>query len=204
MSWIRSRDRRTAQRLAVVGGYRFPAGVRHRFTVAHGDLDTAAVALVEDAARQWFRLAVRHPRAGLSMPSVVVGDLWRELVRDTRDYAEFCAAAFGRPWPRPPESDNDRPARLAATFRWAQQDESCPPEALPLLFRVDREMDVEGGGHYLADCGGRGVCHELPGAICLRHVAGVRSTRRWPGRLGNASLPPGAGTGGDLGGGFGP
>ena len=201
MSWLRSRDRRRA--VAAVAGYRFPAGVRHRFSVTHDDLDAAAIARVEDAARQWFRLAGRHPRAEMSMPSVIVDDLWREMVRDTRDYAEFCAAAFRRPMPRPAESGPARPARLATTFRLAQEDESCPPDVLPLLFRIDRELGVAGGGHYLADCGGRAVCHEMPGAVCLTHVAGIKPERRWPGGLGSTYTPPGADTGGDLGGGFG-
>jgi hypothetical protein len=189
MSWIRIRDRRTAQRIAVVDGYRFSAGVRYRFSLVHGELS-----LVAEASRQWFRLAARHPRAELSMPSVVVDDLWREMVRDTRDYSSFCGAAFGRPFPRPPAPEADRPARLVTTLRLAQEDEGCPPEALPLLFRIDRELGVKGGGHYLADCGGRDDCHELPGATCLRHITGTRGGRRWPGRL---LQPPG----GDLGGG---
>jgi hypothetical protein len=184
MSWIRPGDRRTARRLAVVGGYSFPAGVRHRFSLAHGDLDPAAVALAQSACRQWFRLAARHPSAHLSMPSVVVGDLWQEMIRDTRDYAEFCAAAFGHLFPRPPEAGADRPSRLATTFRLAQEDENSRPEALPLLFRVDRELGVPGGAYYLADCGGGpDVCHEMPGATCLRHVTGVKYPRRWPGRF---------------------
>lgn len=189
----------------MVDGYSFSAGVRHRFTLAHGDLDTAAVALVQEACRQWFRLAARHPTAHLSMPSVVVDDLWREIVRDTRDYAEFCDAAFGRPFPRPSEAGADRPARLATTFRLAQRDANCPPDALPLLFRVDRELGVPSGGHYLAECGGGpAVCHEMPGATCLRHITGVKYPRRWPGRFEGSSEPPGAGTGDLGGGGYGP
>jgi|tagenome__1003787_1003787.scaffolds.fasta_scaffold20947619_1 hypothetical protein len=185
MSWLRFSDRRSAQRLAVVDDYRFPAGVRHRFTVEHGDLDTAAVILVEDATRQWFRLAVRHPKAKLSMPSVVVDSLWHEMVLNTRDYAEFCDAAFGHFLHHVPESAMipaaaaaNRTTRLADTFHLAQEDESCRPEVLPLLFRVDRELEVKDGRHYLADCGGRGECYDLPGAICLQHVTGMDKPRR--------------------------
>jgi hypothetical protein len=189
VSWIRPRGRRIARRLAAVDDYRFPAGVRHRFIVRHGELDTGGIALVEDATRQWFRLAARHPRAELVMPSVIAGDLWRETIRDPRDCASLVL-----PLQHPP-----RPAGLARTFHLAQEDEPGRPEALPLLFRVDRELNVPGGRHYLADCGGRGDCHELPGAICLRHVAGMdRGTRR--------PLPVWVDTGGDagFGGGFGP
>jgi len=188
----RAPDRRTGRRLAVVAGYQFPAGVRHRFAMAHDHLDIAATARVQEAARQWFRLAVRHPRAELAVPSVVVDDLWREMLRDTRDYDEFCARAFRRPLPRPAEPGADRPARLATTFRMAQEDESCPPGGLPLLFRIDREVGLPGADHYLADCGGRAVCHELPGAICVRHIAGVKTESRWLGRLRMMFQPPGA------------
>jgi hypothetical protein len=199
MSRPRARDRRIAHRLAAVDGYRFPAGVRHRFAVSHDYLDTFAVARAQDAARQWFRLAARHPRAELAVPSVVVDDLWREMVRDTRDYAEFCARALRRPLPRPAEYGADRPDRLATTFRLAQEDEGGPPGALPLLFRVDRELGVPGADHYLADCGGRAVCHELPGAICLRHIAGVKTGGRWLSRLRTMFDSPGGGTGGGFG-----
>ncbi|XVU23722.1 hypothetical protein ACQPZJ_41785 [Actinoplanes sp. CA-054009] len=199
MSWLRSRDRRTAERLAIVDGYRFPAGVRHRFTVDHGDLDGAGVALVEDAARQWFRLAVRRPKARLSMPSVAVDALWQEMTRDTGDYAGFCEAALGHYLQHTPESALTRSAataHLAETFRAAQQDEGCRPDALPLLFRVDHQLRIGNGHHYLADCGGRGQCHELPGATCLRHVAGTENPRRWrpdPRRDSPSIDDPGAG-----------
>jgi hypothetical protein len=209
MSWIRSRDRRSAQRLAVIDDYRFEAGVRHRFATEHNGLGAAEVVLVQDAARQWFRLAVRHPKAKLSMPSVVVDDLWHEMVLDTRDYAAFCDAAFGHFLHHTPESAmtpaaaaGNRTARLAETFHFAQQDETCPPAVLPLLFRVDQELKVKGGRRYLADCGGRGECYELAGATCLQHLAGMdRATRRQPGHKGGAPLPGEANAGG--GGGIG-
>ncbi|MEV4347861.1 hypothetical protein AB0J83_25680 [Actinoplanes sp. NPDC049596] len=204
MSWIRSRDRRTAQRLAVVDGYRFTAGVRHRFAVEHGDLDAAGVALVEDAIRQWFRLTARRPRARLSMPSVAVDELWNAMVLDARDYAQFCDKAFGHFLAHTPESAltatavaAHRTGHLADTLRLAQQDEGCRPEMLPLIFRVDRQLDIKAGRHYLADCGGRGECYEVPGALCLRHVAGMENPKRWrPDRRGGGPPADGLITGG--------
>jgi hypothetical protein len=214
MRWIRSPHRRTADRLAVVDGYRFPTSVRQRFAMQRSGLATGDVDRVEDATRQWFRLAVRHPRARLSMPSVVVDDLWHELVLHTHDYAEFCEAAFGRFLHHVPESAMtpaaaaaNRFADLAATFRLAQQDEGCRPDALPLLFRIDRELAVDGARRYLADCGGRGECHELRGTVCLQHITGVgRATRfhRADGsapRDGCASAGIGPGCGAGCGGG---
>src|SRR3954451_8319251 len=83
--------------------FQFPRSVRQRFALQHLQLAGDDLTLVESAARQWFRLAARHPRAQLSMESVLVDDLWRELVRRTRDYATFCDTAFGRFLPHDPE-----------------------------------------------------------------------------------------------------
>jgi hypothetical protein len=43
---------------------------------------------------------------------------------------------------------------------------------LPLLFRVDKSLGIQGGNRYLADCGGRGECFEVSGHTCLQHLAG--------------------------------
>jgi hypothetical protein len=148
--------------------------VRQRFSQAHGSLNEGDIATVEAATRQWFRLAARNPRVPLAMPSVVVDDLWHEMVLHTREYAEFCDAALGRFLHHVPETDGrDRGARLQQTLRLAQADEGLDETALPLLFRVDRDLGIAGGGHYLADCGGRGQCFGATTALCLRHVTGT-------------------------------
>jgi len=169
----------TARRVAAVDAYQFPSSVRQRFALVHHTFTLEQIATVEAATRQWFRLAARRPKAALSMPSVIVDDLWHEMVLHTRDYAAFCDAALGRFLHHVPESAMTGPdaaanrgKTLRATFELAQQDEKCGPTGLPVLFRVDRDLAVEGGRHYLADCGGRGQCHSVPGVVCLQHVRG--------------------------------
>jgi hypothetical protein len=179
------RVRRSGRRVSVVDAYEFPSGVRQRFALQHGELSGDALRSVEGAARQWFRLAARHPKARLAMPSVVVDEFCREFLLHAREYADFCAAAFGRP--ALPVAGS-RPGELAATFRYAQEDEPREPGSLPALFRVDREVAVAGGRHYLADCGGRGICYELKGTVCLQHLAGAGRARtggRWDVPRGN-------------------
>ena len=96
-----------------------------------------------------------------------------------REYAAFCDAALGRFPHRTPGpamtadgAAENRSGTLRATFRYAREDEPGGAGPLPLLFRVDQELAVAGGRHYLADCGGRGVCYELKGTICLQHLGG--------------------------------
>src|SRR3954451_1279371 len=104
MMVLRLRSRTTARRLEVIDTYAFPASVRSRFALQYQSLSAEEVRTVEAATRQWFRLAARHPKAKLAMPSVVVDELWHELVLHTRDYAEFCTTAFPRFLHHTPES----------------------------------------------------------------------------------------------------
>jgi hypothetical protein len=97
------------------------------------------------------------------------------------------------------------PGELAATFRFAREDEPRDAGLLPALFRVDREVAVAGGRHYLADCGGRGICYELKGTVCLQHLGGAGKAltgRRWDLKRGGAGMSgDNYGGGGGCGGG---
>lgn len=210
--------RQHSRRLAAVDAYRFPGGVRQRFVQRHGELTDDGIRSVEAAARQWFRLGVRHPRARLAMPSVVVDEFIREFALHTRDYAEFCEAALGRIRSPAPGSavaadgvSESGSGDLRVTFRFARQDEPGVPVPLPALFRVDQELAVAGGRNYLADCGGRGTCYELKGTICLQHLGGpgrAPGGGRWDlrrsgpgGGMSSGGLGDGCGGGGCGGGG---
>jgi hypothetical protein len=190
--WARGGDRRAA----LVDAFEFPSSVRQRFTLKHGNLNADGIRTVEAATRQWFRLASRHPKANLSMPSVVVDDLWHEFVLHTREYAAFCETALGRFLHHVPESAMspsgaavNRSSGLLNTLQFAQQDERSDPQQLPLLFRVDQELAVDGGRRYLADCGGRGECFQAPGALCLKHLDGVGKRVRGDWGSGRAANP---------------
>ena len=120
--------------------------MRQRFAFEHEGMSPEDTRKVEDATRQWFRLAARHPKAKLSMPSVAVDAMWHEMVLHTREYQEFCDQAFGHLLHHQPESAMNaeaaaanRAKNLQATFRLAREDERCDGQRLPLLFRVDRE-----------------------------------------------------------------
>lgn len=180
MTW----NRRTAQRLAAIDAYRFPAIVRQRFASEHDTLTRSDLDQVETATRQWFRLAARHPRARLATPSSAAQALWRELSLQSTDYAIFTAQVLGRPFT---PADGTPAGELSETFELARLDEGCGPTTLPLLFRVDQQLAFPGGRRYLADCGGRGTCYDLPGALCLQHLGGTGRLIR---RRGRSDPPP--------------
>jgi hypothetical protein len=97
---------RVARRVAAVDAYEFPP-VHQRVRVHHPELDTDRAAVAEAGLRQWFRILARSPTVRLSMPSVLVDDMWHEFLLYTRDYAAFCDACSGgscttNPTPRCP------------------------------------------------------------------------------------------------------
>lgn len=209
MTLERLRGRGMARRLAAIDAYEFPSSVRSRFSIQHESLSAEDVRLVEAGTRQWFRLVARQPKAKLAMPSVIVDEMWHEHVLHTREYADFCQIAFVRFLHHTPESamsdegaSTNRTGGLAATYRLARQDERDEPGRLPLLFRVDAELGISGGRRYMADCGGRGQCHEMPGAVCLQHVDGLeRGFRgRWKPSSEHGHYPVEGGGGGCAGG----
>lgn len=218
MIWTKFRSDRTPRRLRAVSDLQFPASGRHHLRNRYPHLSDDDIVLVETATRQWFRIIARQPNAKLSMPSVVVDDLWQELTLHARDYATFCDAAFGRATHHRPTSAAsgdttaaDRGPLLLATLGHGRRDEGCGPTGLPLLFRVDQELDIQDGNRYLADCGGRGECFPVSGRVCLQHLAGPGKRPKprgisgdlpfLDGRHGYAGGAGGSGGGGEFSGG---
>jgi hypothetical protein len=198
MLWTRLRNHRTIHRIAAVDDLQFPASGRQRLGNRHPQLSGDDIRLVEAATRQWFRIVARNPTAKLSMPSVVVDDLWQELSLHARDYAAFCDAAFGRLLHHPPRSamnagtaNTNRTTLLLATLSYARRDEGCGPTGLPLLFLVDQDLRIRDGNRYLADCGGRGECFQAPGMSCLQHLGGLGKRLGAPGIRGDLAFHDG-------------
>lgn len=129
-----------------LNGMVVPSSARLLFAMAHPDLTDDQVSQVEEATRQWFRISAARRRTKLAQPSTAVAELNALPATITR----------GRD--------------LQLTFKLAQKDERTT--ALPLLFRVDREIGFPGGRRYLADCGGRGQCYETV-VICVAHLVSV-------------------------------
>ena len=159
----------------------FPPGLPARLSRAHPLLDDDALALVEQGLRQWFAVCQRAEGEPLAMPSVVVDDLWHELIVHTQAYERYCRGAFGRFLHHTPEesmplraAEANRGSRMRRTYELARELEGAD---LPLLFRVDRLLRVAHGRAYVADCGS-GVCAPPDGATCLAHLPRPPQPRR--------------------------
>jgi hypothetical protein len=172
-----------ALRVSAVDDYVFPGSVVERFGTQHPEVHPEDVALVEAAARQWFRLFARKPRSSLALPSRAVSDLWLSFVHAEDAYRLFCQDAFGAFLPhRPPPSGPDEGVAdgmgLQRTLTAARQDEPDAPSGLPSLFRVDATVQILNARRYIPACGGEAECYVASGAVCLKHVGSDRLDRR--------------------------
>ncbi|MEK8105394.1 hypothetical protein NKG94_09860 [Micromonospora sp. M12] len=102
-----------------------------------------------------------------------MNELWQALTLHADDYATFCDAAWA---PAVPPADARGRRRhdkrqsqplLLATLRCGRLDEGGGPSDLPLLFRVDQELQVHDGNRYLVDCGVAASASRFPtGSAC--------------------------------------
>ena len=128
------------------------------------------------------------PKRDSLVPWVAVGDLWHELALHTGEYATFCQSAFGRLLP-----GAETISAITSTSTRSTWPPSTSPnatkaatQAAPVAFPGGaREMAIAGGRTYLADCGGRGKCFPVSGAVCLQHLGGAGKPLRsgWGAKL---------------------
>ncbi len=145
------------------------------------------------------------------MPSRVVDDLWHAFMLHTREYADFCTAAFGRFLHHSPEAGMDtagvrrnESSGLARTLELAHRDEAALPGQLPLLFRLDEQLGIADGRRYLGFCGSAAAaCFAPAGSTCLAHLPRPRMDGDSGGVHGGHGDSGGDGGGGNGGGGDG-
>jgi hypothetical protein len=154
--FLRSRQ---AARRAYIHGYTFPKGLGERFLKRRPELTAEQTALVFDGLRQYFEICQEAGRRMAAMPSQAVDDLWHEFILYTRNYQAFCDRAFGRSLHHTPADAMSGPTAqsdsLRLSWRLACGLEGIDPKQpgrLPLLFAIDRQLNLADGFHYLPDC----------------------------------------------------
>jgi len=148
-----------AQRENYIRNFAFPAGIIEKLKRRHPHLDTTELDLVAKGLRQFFLSYQRGGYRFVPMPSQVADDLWHDLILYTRFYDFFCRKAFGRFFHHTPavELTNHRQsnAGLRRCWRFSCHEENIDPlspSRLPLLFALDRQLNINNGFFYSADC----------------------------------------------------
>ena len=180
----------TRRRRAFIEQYAFPATLRTKLVEKLGDAHRANVAL--EGLREWYVACLAARGEMLGMPSRAVDVAWHEMILMTREYHHFCERAFGGYLHHTPESGMDVPmsSSLANTLAIVES-QALTVAGVPLLFAVDRELNLEDGFVWQADD--------------IERIRASQDTLQ-PGYGGSASWHAGGcagGGGGDFGGGGG-
>ena len=115
--------------------------------------------LVMRGLRQFFITYLRSGKVFVAMPSQVVDLAWHEFILHTRGYEAWCNVAFGQLLHHSPAEilgkSGVRNDGLRRTWYWACKEESINPRLptrLPLLFALDKKLNIPGGFNYVPDC----------------------------------------------------
>lgn len=146
------------RRAEFIRTYKFPRGLLSKLEQHHPGFTRKESALVSRGLRQFFIAYLMSGKEFVSMPSVVVDDLWHEFILYTRDYQDFCRRAFGGFLHHSPavilsleNKSNDGLRRVWwYTCKYENIDPSNPTR-LPLLFALDEKLNVPGGSLYPLD-----------------------------------------------------
>ncbi len=148
------------RRLAFIETFAWPTGLIDRLKRHHPTLSSHDIARIEQALRQFFRAYLKGGRRYVAMPSQAADDLWHEFILYTKAYDAFCRKAFGRFLHHTPAvvlANGQKQTNEGLRRVWWQccQEEGIDPKAptsLPLLFALDRELNLPNGFHYTPDC----------------------------------------------------
>ncbi len=178
--------------------FELPKGVRSRFVAQHPQLSSAQITQVKEALGDFFECCYKANKRPVSMPSQVVDDLWHHFILFTKAYSDFSTRAFGRYLHHTPVEAMRTPTQasegLKRTWRLSCLKEGIDPTTptkLPLLFAIDKLLDIPNGFYYSLDCS-KGT----PGNYCAGGVgcsSGCASCGSGDGGSGDG----GSGCGGD-------
>ena len=178
----------TRRRRAFIEGYDFSPALRAKLRKTFDDDRQVQIAL--EGLREWYLVCMAASGRMLGMPSRAVDVAWHEMILMTREYHHFCERAFGTYLHHTPESEMDEPMRssLANTLAVVES-QSLTVAGVPLLFAVDRQLEIEDGFFWEA-----------------QDIARIRASRdslqtSYGGAASTAHVWGGAGGGGDVGGG---
>jgi hypothetical protein len=183
--WARSR---AARRAELIRRYTLPQGLFEKLRKKRPELSLKDCQLVGHALRQFFIAYLRSGFKEVAMPSQVVDDLWHELILYTRQYELFCKHAFGRFLHHTPAvvmgSVRRSNAGLRRCWWFACLEENINPRKptrLPLLFALDRKLNIPDGFIYAPDCKDPNIRQKYGANATVIHCGGDFDSRSFDG-----------------------
>jgi hypothetical protein len=148
------------KRLAFINDYAWPPGLIAKLRRTFPDLKLGDEEKIASGLKQFFRAYFKCGTNPVAMPSQAADELWHEFILYTKAYQQFCDRAFGKFLHHTPaialaQGAKDSNAALRRVWWQACKEEKIDPHnptALPLLFRLDAELNIPNGYHYSPNC----------------------------------------------------
>ena len=202
---------RRSVRADYIRTYTFPPALYEKLRKRRPELSLKDCQLVGRALRQFFLAYLQGGCRYVSMPSQVADDLWHELILYTRLYDSFCKKAFGGFLHHTPavvlSRDKQNNSGLRRIWWLTCREENIDPRKpsrLPLLFAIDKKLNIADGFVYVPDC--RGITRSNDHGSSTPYCGGDFSSSDFDGStdgFGDGSDSSDSGDGGDGDGGCG-
>lgn len=158
--WFAGSYARLVRRRAFLASYQWPPGLLDKVARKYPDLSDDDFQRVGEGLKQFFAAYLNSGRKYVAMPSEAADQLWHEFILYTRHYEQFCKQAFGKFLHHTPavvlskkrRNDNEGLRRVWAHACKAEGIDPMNATTLPLLFALDRDLEIPGGFIYHPQC----------------------------------------------------
>jgi len=143
------------RRRRFIAAYLFPPAIVEKVIEIYPHLTRDDLDMIEAGLRQFFSSCIRARKKMVAMPSKVVDLAWHEFILHTRQYHDYCCRAFGHYLHHTPFSNPSTTKPILDSLRSAWRNvcdvediSANHPEHLPLLFRIDAELNIADGNCF--------------------------------------------------------
>jgi len=173
--WKRERQKR---QLKFIKNYKFSPVLIRRVKAQHDYLSDADMLKVIKATRDYFYICNQAKGKMVAMPSEIVDVFWHEFLLFTREYQLFCQKGIGRFLHHTPtevmKSPTSAQEGIKRAWRLACAKEKIDPKypkVLPLLFGIDKQLNIKGGFSYELNCKGKVATTDGSSSACGGYCA---------------------------------
>ncbi len=156
--WFLRKEKRGRQ-LRFLEQYKFSPVLLKRVQKQHDYLRDEDLLKVAKATKEYFIICHMAKGKMVAMPSQIVDVLWHEFILFTREYEQFCKQGLGTFLHHvPTEAMKDKTQAgegIKRAWRLACAREGINPknpDKLPLLFHIDKTLNIVDGFKYDLDC----------------------------------------------------
>ncbi|WHI45222.1 glycine-rich domain-containing protein [Microbulbifer sp. JMSA004] len=154
--------------------YQFHPSLKQKVKKTYPHLSNKQLGIVLDALRDYFIICQTAGRKMVAMPSQVVDIAWHEFILSTQLYKSFCNKSFGYFLHHTPNevmpSKNTTGEGIKRAWRIACAHggiNPSKPKSLPLIFSIDKQLEIKDGFHYSLNCCSR---TNLSSDYCASHI----------------------------------